>query len=531
MEVLTNFDLLTVGITVASTLVLGTSVYFTDSKSLTNRMFFGFSVVTAVWGVVNFLSYQFSDSLLTLWLFRGIMFCAVFQSLFLYEFFSVFPERERLFSRWHNFLLIPIVGATAILTFTPYVFSGTVGTVTVGKVALVEHGLGLPLFIIVAVGLILSALGIFFIKFYRAIGQVRRAISIVLVGTAVTFALIISFNLVFATILADPRYVPYGSLFMFPFIAFASYAILRERLFRIKVIATSLLVFILAIISFGEIIFSNTLPLTLFRTGVFVLVLVFGINIIRSVIREIEQRERLQKLTEELQMINERQELLIHFIGHEVKGFLTKDEGAFAALLEGDFGVVPDTAKPIIERALTESRHGADSVASILKASNLKKGTVTFTKEPFDLRALVTEIVERARSVAEQKGLTLSLSVEDADYTYMGDKGEIGDHVFRNLIDNAVNYTPSGSVSVSLKKEEKKILFAVEDTGVGITSDDKEKLFTEGGHGKDSVKVNAHSTGYGLFIAKNITEAHGGSVRALSDGAGQGSTFIVELPA
>jgi signal transduction histidine kinase len=70
----------------------------------------------------------------------------------------------------------------------------------------------------------------------------------------------------------------------------------------------------------------------------------------------------------------------------------------------------------------------------------------------------------------------------------------------------------------------------VKDTGVGITEEDKARLFTEGGHGKDSQTINAHSTGYGLFIAKQITEAHGGTIRAESEGAGKGSIFVVEFP-
>ncbi len=66
---------------------------------------------------------------------------------------------------------------------------------------------------------------------------------------------------------------------------------------------------------------------------------------------------------------------------------------------------------------------------------------------------------------------------------------------------------------------------------MGSSEEDKKRLFTEGGHGKESQKVNVHSTGYGLFIAKNVTEAHGGTIRAESTGPGQGSTFVVELPA
>jgi signal transduction histidine kinase len=129
------------------------------------------------------------------------------------------------------------------------------------------------------------------------------------------------------------------------------------------------------------------------------------------------------------------------------------------------------------------------------------------------------------------KGLALIFTTDDLSYQMTGDKAQINDHILRNLIDNSINYTPSGSVAVSLKKDGNKIIMATKDTGVGITDEDKKRLFTEGGHGKDSQKINAHSTGYGLYIAKQITEAHGGTIRVESEGEGKGSTFIVEFPA
>ena len=156
-----------------------------------------------------------------------------------------------------------------------------------------------------------------------------------------------------------------------------------------------------------------------------------------------------------------------------------------------------------------------------------------------DLKALVSEIVEKAKPKAIEKNLTISFSSDDsgAPYTFNGDKGKIGDNVLRNVIDNSINYTSTGSISVSLKKDPSttlgaggKFVIAVKDTGIGITEEDKKRLFTEGGHGKDSQKINVHSTGYGLFIAKNIVEAHGGTIRAESEGASKGSTFIIELP-
>jgi len=78
--------------------------------------------------------------------------------------------------------------------------------------------------------------------------------------------------------------------------------------------------------------------------------------------------------------------------------------------------------------------------------------------------------------------------------------------------------------------KSKHFRFSVKDNGIGITPEDMKNLFTEGGHGKESIKTNVHSTGYGLYIAKKIIEAHGGRIWAESDGDGKGSVFFVEFP-
>lgn len=240
----------------------------------------------------------------------------------------------------------------------------------------------------------------------------------------------------------------------------------------------------------------------------------------------------LARLTQELQEANERQEGLIHFIGHEVKGSLTKAEGAFAALVEGDMGELPREVVLFAQEALRQTRDGVTSVTDILQAANQKRGTVSYEKAPLDLAMLIIEAVSNVRRAAEAKGLTLTLHLDESvKYPYVGDKKQLGEHVFRNLLENAVNYTPKGAVEVTLEKLPGHYRLSVTDSGVGISDEDKTRLFTEGGRGKESIKVNVHSTGYGLFIAKNVVEAHGGTIRAESAGPGKGSTFIVELPA
>lgn len=362
----------------------------------------------------------------------------------------------------------------------------------------------------------------------------RRQLLVVSLGTILMLLLFTSGNFIVTYFLSvDWSYEQYKLFGMPIFVAFIAYSIVTLKTFNAKLMAAQALVASLAI-AVLSLLFLQTIPNIRIIAGItFVFVCVIGYLLIRSVKREVEQRERIEKLAGELAQTNERQEGLIHFIGHEVKGFLTKDEGAFAAIVQGDFGVPPDGMKPFAEHALEESRQGVESVSNILKASNLKKGTVSFTKEPLDLATLVAVAVERAKPAADAKKLGLHIIVDPAGAPYMVtvDKANVHDHVLRNLIDNAVSYTPSGSVDIFLKKENGKVIFSVKDTGIGITEEDKQRLFTEGGHGKDSQKVNAHSTGYGLYIAKQIVEAHGGTIHAESEGPGKGSTFIVELPA
>jgi signal transduction histidine kinase len=168
----------------------------------------------------------------------------------------------------------------------------------------------------------------------------------------------------------------------------------------------------------------------------------------------------------------------------------------------------------------------------ILDASNMKQGTVAYKNSVFDLKDAVKGVVDHLMPAINEKHLTVNMSFAwEIPCKVNGDEEKIRDHVIRNLVDNAIKYTPAGSITVEVVRVGSVVRFSVQDSGVGITDEDKVHLFTEGGHGKDSVKVNVHSTGYGLYIAKQVVEASGGKIWAESDGAGKGSRFIVELPA
>ncbi|TSC64538.1 MAG: histidine kinase [Parcubacteria group bacterium Gr01-1014_91] len=383
---------------------------------------------------------------------------------------------------------------------------------------------------------------ILFISFWSLRAQPTRRSEISLFTTGlVVFLIAFSSGNIVGSITDDWDLAQVGLFGMPVFIAFLAYTVVKFKTFKVKLFATQALVAGIAVLIGARLFYSTTTAGTILSAVTLIGFLISGVFLIRSVKKEIAQREHIEILATELQETNKRQETLMHFIGHEVKGYLTKASGAFSSLVEGDFGKLPDELKPFVESALAQSRDGALSVENILTASNQKNGKVSYTKAPFDLKEVAESVVAKARATAEAKGLALSFSASEAGapYTFNGDKAKIGDNVFRNIIDNSINYTPAGSIAVSLKKDppttlgagKGKFIFTVKDTGIGITDEDKKRLFTEGGHGKDSQTINVHSTGYGLFIAKNIVEAHGGTIRAESDGQGKGSTFIVEFPA
>lgn len=401
--------------------------------------------------------------------------------------------------------------------------------------------------------------GVWFTNYYYAIGLVamvlialsgyeglrsknvpgaefRSASILVVIGAELflAFFLITGFlasYLVSANIIPDFGVDQYGIATMTVFISILAYATVRYRAFNLKLLAAQALVVSLIILIASEFLFVVNPTNKILTAITLALAIVFGFFLVRSVKKEVLQRELIEKQEKELEVINAQQEGLLHFISHEIKGYLTKNEAGFAAIAEGDYGAVPAPLKTMAESALVDTRRGVDTVMDILDASNLKKGTVSYDKKQFDFGVAVADVVSVEKASAQEKGLFIEfVNHAFGSYTVDGDENKIRRNVIRNIIDNSIRYTPSGSIHVELSKVGASLRLTVSDTGVGITPEDMRNLFKEGGHGKDSIKTNVHSTGYGLYIAKSIVEAHGGKIWAESEGKDKGSRFIVELP-
>ncbi len=526
---LNNFDLLSVGLTVAGITVLGFAILFNNPRSVTNRSYFYFCLISALWGFVNYLNYKFSSELYILLFLRLLIFLATWHAYSLLRLVYVFPEATKDFSRKHKFILLPLVILTSIVTLTPLAFSQISSLSAVGQVSTVAKGPGMLLFLLVTIFNIISAFYILYKKTANANGISKPQLKVIFIGLLITFFLIGIFNFLLPALFDINKYIPLGALFILPFIGFTAYSIYRQKLFNIKIASTAALTFVLTVVTFIEVIFSNSLTLILFRSGVFILILVFGVLLMKGVLKEILQREKIQVLAEELKVANEGQANLMHIMNHQIKGRLGVAKNIFAELLTDDYGHVPDESRYIIQKGLEETDMGVQYVQGILNGTSAESGNLPYDMVKMDLKEVVTAVVEREKDLVQQKGLGYEFRVADGNYSIQGDPTQLRE-VIKNMIDNSINYTPTGKIMVSLERKDNKVLFAVKDTGIGLSEDDKPKLFKTGGRGKDSAKINVNSTGYGLAFVKGVVEAHKGRVWAESEGSGKGSQFYVELP-
>lgn len=134
-------------------------------------------------------------------------------------------------------------------------------------------------------------------------------------------------------------------------------------------------------------------------------------------------------------------------------------------------------------------------------------------------------------SFAREKGIKLVVDIKDGSCSVTADREKMA-QVIGNLIDNAIKYTPRGSVEISVgcKADDNVALLAVRDTGIGLSKNDTKKLFQKFSRSKNAYDVNVTGIGLGLYVARRIVKAHRARLWAESHGRGKGTIFFLEIP-
>jgi PAS domain S-box-containing protein len=247
------------------------------------------------------------------------------------------------------------------------------------------------------------------------------------------------------------------------------------------------------------------------------------------VFHEITERRRLER---ELRRADQRKDEFLAMLAHELRNPLAPLRSGIE-ILRVDAGVSVQ-AHRIAEMMERQVQHMTRLVDDLLDVSRITRGSIELRQETLDLVPVLEHALEMVEELnVSREGAEVTLDLPQGPLPLNGDPTRLS-QIFVNLISNAVKFTdPGGRVTVSAvpgEGRDGRIVVTVTDTGVGISEDylsDIFELFVQMDRSLDRTKGGL---GLGLPVARRLTELHGGTLEARSDGPGRGSQFIVTLP-
>ncbi len=223
---------------------------------------------------------------------------------------------------------------------------------------------------------------------------------------------------------------------------------------------------------------------------------------------------------------------------HEMRTPVAAIEGYLGLAMNPTTAVIDEKAKLYLQKAHESTQHLGRLFQDLLTVSKAEDARLIPRQQAIDMIAFTREVVESLTPKAKEKGLFINYAPGEPDddgnrrispvYFAYADPDHIRE-VLNNLIDNAIKYTPQGSVTVDVTGDSDNITVSVTDTGFGIPPEDLSHLFQKFYRVDNSDTRVIGGTGLGLYISRRLTEANSGHVSVTSS-YGKGSTFSVQLP-
>lgn len=239
------------------------------------------------------------------------------------------------------------------------------------------------------------------------------------------------------------------------------------------------------------------------------------------------QRERV--MVAKLRELDQLKSEFVSMVSHELKNPIAAIHG-YARIMLDHADRLSDTQRTEFIRVISqESDHLHTLVDDVLLTSRIESDTLTYQFQPVDASPILRSIVEETQMRTDNHEITLVGG--EVVHVLWGDPTRIR-QVFVNLIGNAVKYSPhGGTVTVTIDRDRERRLarVTIADQGLGMTEQDLARLFQKFGRIQSDATAEIPGTGLGLYIAKQIVDAHRGTI-AVSSAPGQGTTFTVELP-
>jgi len=222
----------------------------------------------------------------------------------------------------------------------------------------------------------------------------------------------------------------------------------------------------------------------------------------------------------------------VSIAAHQLRTPLSAIKWTLRMILDGDLGKVSKEQREFLEKTYQSNERMIRLINDLLNVTRIEEGRFLYNIKRQDIIKIAEKVITPLKEVAERKGLNFKFQKPKTKIPELAVDSEKISLVFQNLIDNAIHYThPGGEVKVSIEylKNKKEILVSVQDTGIGIPKDQQKRVFSRFFRGANAIKAETEGTGLGLFIAKNIVEAHGGKIWFKSV-ENKGTTFYFSLP-
>ena len=214
-------------------------------------------------------------------------------------------------------------------------------------------------------------------------------------------------------------------------------------------------------------------------------------------------------------------------VTHELKTPIASIVGYLETLKDGALKD-KDVNKTFIKRSLKNAKRLEALVTDLVDISRIETGEMEIQLEKVNIQPILEEVVNDARQRNRNLELDIKLSLGDQKEIVVYGNSDRLRQVFDNLVSNAIRYTESGNVIISAEIRDTEVEFTVSDTGMGMDSESKERIFERFFRTDDARKIVRGGTGLGLAICKHIIEAHNSSL-SVDSIEKEGSTFAFSL--
>jgi len=247
-------------------------------------------------------------------------------------------------------------------------------------------------------------------------------------------------------------------------------------------------------------------------------------RLLGTAVQNIRVYEAERHTVEELRRLHALRADFVSLVSHELRSPMAAVIGAASTLHARWRELTAEHRDAFLALIADETSRLSSLISDVLDTSRIEAGTFTFSFTDVDVAVLVSDSVAAASAVQDEVSVVADL---DGPLPHVRGDRERLRQVLGNLIDNAVKYSDAGSsVEVSARRAARGVRVEVRDHGPGIPLEQQTLIFEKFGRAKG----NRPGTGLGLFIARSIAEAHGGTLEVLSE-PGRGAAFVLELPA